>query len=85
MGTTVSTDPVHFGVIMVLNLMIGLVTPPVGLCLYIVSGIANVPIADIVSELAPYLLALIGVLLVVTYVPAISIWLPHALGYGLVR
>jgi tripartite ATP-independent transporter DctM subunit len=82
---TIGVDPVHFGVIMVLNLMIGLVTPPVGLCLYIVSGIANVPIADIVSELAPYLLALIGVLLLVTYVPAISVWLPHALGYGLVR
>ena len=47
----IGVDPVHFGVIMVLNLMIGLVTPPVGLCLYVVSGIAKVPIADIVSEL----------------------------------
>ena len=81
----IGVDPVHFGVIMVLNLMIGLVTPPVGLCLYVVSGIANVPIADIVSELAPYLVALILVLLLVTYVPALSVWLPHALGYGLVR
>jgi len=81
----IGVDPVHFGVIMVLNLMIGLVTPPVGLCLYVVSGIANVPIADTVSELAPYLLALIAVLLLVTYVPALSVWLPHTLGYGLVR
>jgi tripartite ATP-independent transporter DctM subunit len=81
----IGVDPVHFGVIMVLNLMIGLVTPPVGLCLYVVSGIAKVPIADIVSELAPYLLALIGVLLLVTYVPAVSTWLPNALGYGVVR
>ena len=81
----IGVDPVHFGVIMVLNLMIGLVTPPVGLCLYVVSGIAKVPIADVVSELAPYLLALIGVLLLVTYVPAVSVWLPQTLGYGVVR
>jgi tripartite ATP-independent transporter DctM subunit len=81
----IGVDPVHFGVIMVLNLMIGLVTPPVGLCLYVVSGIARVPIADIIRELAPYLLALLAVLALVTYVPAISIWLPNALGYGVVR
>jgi tripartite ATP-independent transporter DctM subunit len=81
----IGVDPVHFGVIMVLNLMIGLVTPPVGLCLYVVSGIAKVPISDIVRELAPYLLALIGVLALVTYVPALSVWLPNALGYGVVR
>ena len=81
----IGIDPVHFGVIMVLNLMIGLVTPPVGLCLYVVSGIAKVPIAEVVRELAPYLLALIVVLMIVTYVPAVSTWLPHALGYGLVK
>ena len=83
--TAIGVDPVHFGVIMVLNLMIGLVTPPVGLCLYVVSGIAKVPIADIIRELAPYLLALIAVLALVTYVPALSIWLPNALGYGVIR
>jgi tripartite ATP-independent transporter DctM subunit len=81
----IGVDPVHLGVIMVLNLMIGLVTPPVGLCLYVVSGIAKVPIADIVRELAPYLAALLAVLALVTYVPAISTWLPNTLGYGLVR
>jgi tripartite ATP-independent transporter DctM subunit len=81
----IGVDPVHFGVIMVLNLMIGLVTPPVGLCLYVVSGIARVPITDIVRELTPYLLALLAVLGLVTYVPAVSTWLPNALGYGLVR
>ena len=81
----IGVDPVHFGVIMVLNLMIGLVTPPVGLCLYVVSGIARVPIADIIRELAPYLLALIAVLALVTYVPAVSTWLPNTLGYGVIR
>jgi TRAP-type C4-dicarboxylate transport system permease large subunit len=81
----IGVDPVHFGVIMVLNLMIGLVTPPVGLCLYVVSGIAKVPIAEVVRELAPYLVALLVVLGIVTYVPAVSTWLPHALGYGVVK
>ena len=81
----IGVDPVHFGTIMVLNLMIGLVTPPVGLCLYVVSGIAKVPIAEVVRELAPYLLALIAVLMIVTYVPAVSTWLPHFFGLGVVK
>jgi tripartite ATP-independent transporter DctM subunit len=81
----IGVDPVHFGVILVLNMMIGLVTPPVGLCLYVVAGIAKVPIAEIARELGPYLLALLGVLGLVTYVPAVSTWLPQAFGLGVVR
>lgn len=81
----IGIDPVHFGVIMVLNMMIGLITPPVGLCLYVVSGISKVPIASIARELGPYLVALLGVLMLVTYVPALSTWLPNALGLGVVR
>ncbi|MCI0756113.1 TRAP transporter large permease [Teichococcus vastitatis] len=81
----IGVDPVHFGVIMVLNIMIGLVTPPVGLCLYVVSEVSKVPIGEIAAEMWPYVVALIAVLMVVTYVPALSLWLPHALGYGLVR
>lgn len=76
-------DPIHFGVVLVLNLMIGLVTPPVGLCLYVVAGIAKVPISEIVREVWPYLLGLIVCLMFVTYVPAISLWLPNYFGYGL--
>ena len=76
-------DPVHFGVIMVLNVMIGLVTPPVGMVLYVVSGIAKVSIVEISKELWPYVLALFGVLLLVTFVPALTLALPHALGFGL--
>jgi tripartite ATP-independent transporter DctM subunit len=81
----IGVDPVHFGVIMVLNIMIGLVTPPVGLCLYVVSQVSDVPIADIVSEMWPYVLALLAVLLIVTFVPMLTLWLPHTLGYGLVQ
>ena len=81
----IGVDPVHFGVIIVLNLMIGLVTPPVGLCLYVVSGIARVPIGEIIRELAPYLLALIVILGLVTFIPALSLWLPRSLGYGVLQ
>ena len=83
--TAIGVDPVHFGVIMVLNLRIGLVTPPVGLCLYVVSGIARVPVGDIIREIAPYLLALLVILGFVTFVPALSIWLPRTLGYGVLQ
>jgi len=78
----IGIDPVHFGVVMVLNIMIGLVTPPVGLCLYVVSEVGKVPIGEIAAEMWPYVLALILVLMVVTYVPMLSLALPHALGYG---
>jgi tripartite ATP-independent transporter DctM subunit len=81
----IGVDPVHFGVVIVLNLMIGLVTPPVGLCLYVVSSIARVPLAEISKELWPYLVALIAVLGVVTYVPELSLWLPRSLGYGVIK
>ena len=67
------------------NMMIGLVTPPVGLCLFVVAGIAKVPIAEVVKELAPYLAALLVVLALVTYVPAISLTLPTWFGLGVVR
>ena len=78
-------DPVHFGVVVVLNIMIGLVTPPVGMCLYVVSEVGKVPIGEIVAEMWPDVIALIAVLMLVTYVPALSLWLPHAFGFGLVR
>jgi tripartite ATP-independent transporter DctM subunit len=81
----IGVDPVHFGVILVLNLMIGLVTPQVGLCLYVVAGIAKVSIAEITRELWPYVLALIFVLLLITYLPELVLWLPHTLGYGIIQ
>ncbi len=81
----IGVDPVHFGVILVLNVMVGLVTPPVGLCLYVVSEVGKVPVGEIVAEMWPYLIALIVVLGIITYVPALSLWLPNTLGYGLVR
>lgn len=78
---SLGVDLVQFGVMMTLNLSIGLLTPPVGLVLYIVSGISGASVTAILEELWPYLLGLLFVLGLVTYIPAISLALPRALGF----
>ncbi len=75
-------DPVHFGIVLVLNLCIGLCTPPVGSVLFVGCGVAGVRIADVVRPLLPLFVAMIVALLLVTYVPAISLVLPRLLGAG---
>jgi len=69
-------DPVHFGVIMVLNLMIGLLTPPIGMVLYVLSRVSGVPFERCVTATAPFLIPLFAVLLLITFVPALTMWLP---------
>lgn len=73
--------PVHLGTIVVLNLMIGLVTPPVGLCLYIACNIAKRPIEKVSKALVPFLIASVAALLLVTYVEPIAMFLPRLFGY----
>ncbi len=70
-------DPTHFGVIVVLNLMIGLLTPPIGVLLFVQTKIAGVQIGELVRELLPHTLALIGILLLITYVPQLVLWIPN--------
>jgi tripartite ATP-independent transporter DctM subunit len=70
-------DPTHFGVIVVLNLMIGLLTPPIGAILFIQSKIADLPFNTLVRAIWPYTLALIGVLLLITYVPTLVLLIPN--------
>ncbi len=69
-------DPVHFGVIMVLNLGVGLCTPPVGSVLFVGCAVAKIPIAQAIRTIWPFYGASVGVLLLVTFVPPISLWLP---------
>jgi tripartite ATP-independent transporter DctM subunit len=69
-------DPVHFGVIMVLNLMLGLLTPPVGMVLYVLARVAKIPFEDCVVGTAPFLIPLVIVLLLVTFIPGITMFLP---------
>lgn len=74
-------DPVHFGIILMLNLGIGLLTPPVGTVLFIASAIGGLPIMRTARAMAPFGLVLVAILMVLTYVPSISLWLPRVLGH----
>jgi len=77
---SLGVDPVHFGMIMMVNLGIGLITPPVGTVLFVGSAVAKLPIGVVTRACAPFFGALFLVLLAVTYVPALSLWLPRLLG-----
>lgn len=81
LAATYGIDPIHFGLFTCLALALGLVTPPVGLCLYIAGGIANVPIHRVFIAAAPYLLAMFMILLLVTFVPQAYLWLPRMMGF----
>lgn len=78
-ATQYGIDPVHFGVVLVFGLVIGLITPPVGLCLFIGSSIARVPVHTLSRALIPFLAVLIAVYLFFVFVPAASLWLPRLL------
>jgi C4-dicarboxylate transporter DctM subunit len=74
-------DMVHLGVVVVVNIMIGLITPPYGLLLFIMTRIAEVPLKDIVRDVLPFLWAMIGALALITFVPDVVLWLPRLMGY----
>jgi tripartite ATP-independent transporter DctM subunit len=76
---SVGIDPIHIGIIFVFNIMMGLITPPMGLSLFMVSKIANVNIKDVVREVAPYYIPLVATLLIITYVPSFVLWIPNLL------
>ena len=75
----IGVDPVHFGMIMMVNLGMGLITPPVGGVLFVGSAVAKLPIGRVVQALYPFFVALFIVLMMVTFVPALSLWLPSLL------
>jgi C4-dicarboxylate transporter DctM subunit len=75
-------DMVHFGVMVVVNIMLGLITPPYGLLLFTMTRIAEVPLRDLVREVLPFLWAMIGALALITFFPGLVLWLPQLLGYG---
>jgi len=73
-------DPVHFGLIMVLNLMIGLLHPPMGMVLFVLARVAKLSVERTTMAILPWLVPLLGSLIVLTYVPSISMWLPRMMG-----
>jgi C4-dicarboxylate transporter DctM subunit len=74
-------DMVHFGVMVVVNVMLGLVTPPYGLLLFVMTSITGVPLRAIVREVIPFLAVMLVALLLITFVPAMVLWLPRVFGY----
>ena len=78
--TQIGVDPLHFGIIVVVNLAVGMVTPPLGVCLFVVCGIAKIKLEDISKAVWPFLIAMIIVITILTYIPAISTLLPRFLG-----
>jgi tripartite ATP-independent transporter DctM subunit len=75
-------DPVHFGVVVVINMMIGLVTPPFGMLLFVTNALTGIPIKAMLREGWLFLVMLLGLLLLLTLVPQIVLWLPQTMGYG---
>lgn len=73
----VGIDPVHLGIVFVLNLMIGLLTPPVGMVLYVLAKVSKTPFEECVRATLPFLVPLVGVLLLLVFVPEIALWLPN--------
>jgi C4-dicarboxylate transporter DctM subunit len=80
LATKIGIHPVHLGVLMIVNAEVGLCHPPVGLNLYIASGIAKMGISEITMAVLPWLCAMLVFLGLITYVPEISLWLPRLLG-----
>jgi tripartite ATP-independent transporter DctM subunit len=74
-------DMVHFGIVVVVNIMLGLITPPYGLLLFVMNNITGVPLRDIVRESMPFLFAMIGALALITLMPDLVLWLPRLMGY----
>jgi C4-dicarboxylate transporter DctM subunit len=72
----IGVDPVHFGLILIVNMAIGMFTPPFGLNLFVATSIFNLPMARVVHGLIPFFLLYLLALMLITYIPAISLWLP---------
>ncbi|WP_353988610.1 TRAP transporter large permease [Ruicaihuangia caeni] len=74
-------DPMHFGMVIVFNLMLGLLTPPVGLVLFVLSNVTNIPVKRIIKGVVPFYIPMLAVLALITAVPALTTWLPGLLGF----
>jgi len=80
-ANALGVDPVHFGLVAVVNIMIGLVTPPYGLLLFVMGKITGVPLREIVRDAMPFLAVMIGALALITFVPDLVLFLPRLMGY----
>ena len=74
-------DPIHLGIIVIFNLSLGLLTPPIGLVLYMLSSVGDVSFAKVLRSTAPLLIPLFGALAIITFVPEVTLLLPRAFGF----
>ena len=77
----IGVDPIHFAMVVIFNLTLGMITPPVGGLLFVTSNVSKVPLTELTRELKPFLIAHAVVLVLLTFVPALSNWLPHVMGF----
>ena len=73
-------DLVHFGIVVVLNMMVGLTLPPHGLLLFVMAGLTGTPLSEIFREVPPFIVAMLGIVLAVTFFPDLALWLPRMAG-----
>ena len=78
-----SIDPVWYGILLMINLELALITPPVGMNLFAIKGIAKAPMEDVIYGILPYVLLMFLGLLIVLIFPQLALWLPATMGYGL--
>ena len=78
--TALGIDLVHFGVLIVVNSMIGLITPPYGILLFVISAVSKIPLTEIIGEIWAFLVVLLAALMVMILFPEMVLWLPNALG-----
>ena len=74
-------DPLHMAIVVVLNLSVGIITPPVGVCLYVGASISKISIERVIKAVIPFMIIEFAIVLLITHLPGIATWLPHALGY----
>ena len=77
----VGIEPLHFGLVMVLNIVVGLLTPPLGVCLFVVAGVTGLNLSTVIRSVMPFLAVEVGVLLLVTYLPGVILFIPRLLNY----
>jgi len=80
-AVSLGMDPIHLGILVEANVGLGMITPPVGICLYVACGISGISIEKSVRALMPFMLVMLVALLVISYVPQVTLFLPRLLGY----
>jgi len=80
-AVSMGVDPTHYGILVVFNLMIGLITPPMGLCLFVADSVANVGLGRLIRQIWPFFLVELAALIIITFIPATVTWIPRLFGF----